>query len=80
VWNRLKHKNIVPLLGITPSPLQLVSDWMPGGDLREYIKKYPDADRFGLVGVPPVAFDPTLIPVASYVMLPKAFASSTRAT
>jgi serine/threonine protein kinase len=80
VWSRLKHKNIVPLLGITSSPLQIVSDWMPGGDMREYIKKHPDADRLSLVHVPPVAFDSTLISAASYVMLPKAFSSSTRAT
>jgi serine/threonine protein kinase len=44
-----------------------------GGDLREYIKKHPDADRLGLVRVLPVTFDPPLIPAASYVMLPKAF-------
>ena len=25
---------------------------MPGGDLPDYSKKYHDADRFGLVGVP----------------------------
>jgi hypothetical protein len=48
--------------------------------MREYIKKHPDADRLGLVRVPAVAFDPALIPAASFVMLSKAFASSTRAT
>ena len=80
MWNRLKHKNIVPLLGITSSPLQFVSDWMPGGDMREYIKKHPDADRLGLVRVPPVAFNSTLTSAGSYVMLPKAFVSFTRAT
>jgi hypothetical protein len=53
----LEHKNIVPLLGITLAPLQLISDWMPGGDLTEYIKKDPDVDRLDLVG----AFPPWLI-------------------
>jgi len=50
----MTHPNIVPLLGITTTPLQLISNWMPGGDLLEYIKKNPDADRLGLVGIPPV--------------------------
>ena len=54
VWKRLEHHNIVPLLGITPTPLQLISKWMPGGDLPEYIKKNPDADRLGLVNPPAV--------------------------
>ena len=49
-WEHLKHRNILPLLGITVAPLQLVSHWMSGGDLREYIKKNPSAHRVGLVG------------------------------
>jgi hypothetical protein len=44
-WKNLSHPNIVPLLGITTTPFQLVSNWMPGGDLPEYIGKHPDADR-----------------------------------
>ena len=54
MWKRLTHPNIVHLLGVTLTPLQLISDWMSGGDLPEYIEKYPDADRLGLVGVRPV--------------------------
>ncbi|KAF9645418.1 kinase-like protein, partial [Thelephora ganbajun] len=49
MWRRLNHPNILPLLGVTISPLQLVSNWMPGGDLPEYIEKYPDADRLVLL-------------------------------
>lgn len=56
MWKRLTHPNIVPLLGVTSNPPQLVSDWMPGGDLPRYIKNNPDADRLGLVGILPVAF------------------------
>ena len=53
MWKRLTHPNIIPLLGVTISPrLQLISDWMSGGELREYIGKHPDPDRRGLVGVP----------------------------
>ena len=62
-WKHLAHPNIVPLLGATIVPLQLVSDWMCGGDLTEYITKNPDADRPSLVRVPPTvmygAFTPS---------------------
>ena len=54
MWKHLKHRNIVPFRGVTSPLLQLISVWMPGGDLRGYVKKYPDADRLGLVGVPPL--------------------------
>ncbi|KAF9642913.1 kinase-like protein [Thelephora ganbajun] len=49
MWKRLTHPNIVPLLGITITPFQLISDWMSGGDLSEYIKNNSDADRIGLL-------------------------------
>ena len=60
MWKHLKHPNVVPLVGITSIPIQLISEWMPGGDLPGYIKEYPDVDRPGLVGVPPVVFIPRL--------------------
>jgi len=50
VWKHLDHPNVVALKGITLNPLQLVSEWMPGGELREYIKQNPDANRVNLVG------------------------------
>jgi len=50
VWKRLDHPNVVAFKGITLNPLQLVSEWIPGGELREYIKKNPDANRINLVG------------------------------
>ncbi|KAF9644146.1 kinase-like protein [Thelephora ganbajun] len=49
MWKRLTHPNIVPLLGITTTPFQLISDWMSGGDLPGYIAKNPDVDRIGLL-------------------------------
>ena len=80
VWKHLRHQNIVPLLGVTSAPLQLISEWMPGGDLTEYIKGHQDADRIGLVCSPYVAFDPTFTPAASYLTSPKACSSSTPTT
>ena len=54
VWKHLSHQSIVPLLGVTIDPPQLVSDWMYGGDLTEYITSRPNADRLSLVRVPPL--------------------------
>ena len=30
--------------------LVFVSDWMSNGNVNEFVKKHPDADRLGLVG------------------------------
>ena len=51
IWKHLKHPNILPLLGVTISPRQLISDWMPGGNLSNYIKGNPAVDPLGLVRV-----------------------------
>ena len=51
----LSHPNIVPLLGATVDPFELVSDLMPGGDLMEYITNHPDVDRHSLVCSPSTA-------------------------
>ena len=44
------------------NPLQLVSEWMMGGDLMRHIGKHTDPNRLGLVSVPPPVFDPILTP------------------
>ncbi|KAF9789363.1 kinase-like protein [Thelephora terrestris] len=49
MWKHLEHNNIVPFLGITMEPFQLVSEWMSGGNLSEHIREHPDANRLGLV-------------------------------
>ena len=49
MWRRLKHSNIVPFIGVTLSPLQIVSEWMPSGNLIAYIRSNPDADKVALV-------------------------------
>ena len=79
MWKRLEHENIVRLLGVTPTPRQLISEWMPGGDLTVYIKEHPDAHRLGLVGVPFVILDSVLTPATSYLVWLAAFTTSTRA-
>ena len=49
MWKHEKHPNIVPFRGVTIVPLQLIFDWMSGGNIMEYIKEHPGADRLGLV-------------------------------
>jgi serine/threonine protein kinase len=52
LWKRLEHPNIVPFRGITLDPLQLVSELMPGGELREFIlRNNKDANRIDIVGL-----------------------------
>ena len=80
MWKYTAHPNLIPLLGITLEPLQLVSEWITGGYLTEYIKKHPDVDRLSLVGVIPVLFAPTLISATSYPMSLKALTTSTLVT
>ena len=50
MWKHLDHLNVVALKGVTLNPLQLVSEWMSGGELRDYIKQNPNANRINLVG------------------------------
>ena len=52
MWKYLKHPNVLPFLGATIDPPQLVSVWMRGGNLTNYLNKNADADELGLVGVP----------------------------
>lgn len=49
VWKHLTHPNIVPLLGVTVDPIQLVLE--SDVDLTEYVGNQADADRLSLVGV-----------------------------
>ena len=47
----LVHPNVLPLLGVTIDNYQLILKWVFGGNLPEYIQKYPDADKLRLVRV-----------------------------
>ena len=61
MWKRSIHPNILPLLGITTTPFQLISNLMPGGNLPQWIQVNPNADRLVLVGVTSVVFIPCLL-------------------
>ena len=62
VWKHMAHPNIVPLLGVTLDPPQLISDWLPGGYLTEYVASHPDTDRISLVSGLSVSLYETLTP------------------
>lgn len=49
MWKHLSHPHVVPFVGITLEPLQLVSGWMPRGELRSYVKENPQANLISLV-------------------------------
>lgn len=49
IRRHLTHPNLVPLIGVTLYPLQIVSEWMPGGDLSVYVKLNSQASRITLV-------------------------------
>lgn len=51
VWKRLMHPNVVRFLGVTTTPLQIVSEWMPNGTLLEFMRVNPSVDRMGLVRI-----------------------------
>ena len=51
IWRRISHSNIVAFLGVSeaPAPLSMVSEWMPNGNVREYVGKNPETSRLQLV-------------------------------
>ena len=50
-WNALRHPNVLPLLGVTMTEgrFVMVSEWMVKGNINEFVKANPNADRLGLV-------------------------------
>ena len=50
-WKTLQHPNVLPLMGVTMSEGQfaMVSEWMVGGNINEYVEANPDANRLKLV-------------------------------
>ena len=54
MWRALRHPNVLPMLGVTATepPFAMVSEWMTNGDINEFVKTHPEADRFKLVGSP----------------------------
>jgi hypothetical protein len=58
VWHRLRHENILPLLGITfdfgrDNPTGMVCPWLDNGNLNNYLSRggaaVPMCDKFKIV-------------------------------
>lgn len=55
---RLSHPNLVPFIGATVDPLQIVTERMPDRNLKEYLEEHPEANRIGLASpLPFITFD-----------------------
>ena len=54
---RLRHPNVLPLLGVTMTKNQfvMVSEWMENGNINQFVKAHADADRLKLVCLMPCA-------------------------
>ena len=50
-WNALRHPNVLPLLGVTmvETRLVMVSEWMVKGNINDFVKADPNANRLELV-------------------------------
>ena len=53
IWSQLRHVNVQELLGVVEieGGLGMVSPWMEHGNLQDYIKLYPNVERYQFVGV-----------------------------
>lgn len=61
-WKYLQHPNVLPLIGVIMNKFHfaMVSEWMKSGNINEFLKTHPGADRLGLVGLPSAAPLPSL--------------------
>ena len=52
MWKSLRHPNVLPLMGvgIAGNEFTMISEWMPNGNINEFIEANPKADRIQLVG------------------------------
>ena len=57
IWERLRHLNILPLLGIMTIDAFpcTVSEWMENGTMKTYLRAHPEANVFKLVRFYPVS-------------------------
>ena len=51
MWKSLRHPNMLPLLGVMMSGdrFSIVSEWMPNGDINQFVKTRVDVNRYELV-------------------------------
>jgi len=51
IWRRLRHPNIIPFIGVTTDPLQIISEWTPNRTLTESVQANPGMNRISLVSL-----------------------------
>ena len=51
---QLKHENVLPFYGVLPASPEfcLVFPWYENGNIMDYLKKKPNANRFDLASTP----------------------------
>ena len=51
MWKNISHPNIVTFIGVldAPAPFPMVSEWMPNGNVQEFITKNLQVSRLQLV-------------------------------
>jgi hypothetical protein len=61
-WKTLRHPNVLPLVGVTMSEgrFAMISDWMAYGNINDFVKAHPDANRLDLVGSSSEVSQPSL--------------------
>ncbi|KAG8941296.1 hypothetical protein FRC04_004615 [Tulasnella sp. 424] len=48
-WSTIAHPNVAPILGFAATPIvSLISPWYENGNVRDYLKTAPNADRLKL--------------------------------
>ena len=54
-WKHLSHPNVLPLIGILADPrcVLILTAWMPNGNVIQYARSNPWANRLRLVSSPP---------------------------
>ena len=50
-WKALRHPNVLQLIGVimTEDEFAMVSEWMPNGNINQFVREHRDANRFELV-------------------------------
>lgn len=51
MWKSLQHPNVLPLLGVSMSEnrFAMISEWMPNGNINQFVKARPEENRLELV-------------------------------
>ena len=54
MWRSLRHPNILELTGASMSGnrFAMVSEWMPNGDINQFVGAHPEVNRFKLARPP----------------------------